>query len=160
ARNSRTRPPGEVAPRRGSGIFMSIRLAPPLPIIGRPRREFGGPPKDRQGPPEDSVSGRKDSDPLQFPWRHIGAWRAEMRVVLADRGSGGGLGKKATAVGGYGQRMTGFCTVARLGVFLRRRSQDPPSVTLGYLAAILARAGHEVEFTRSEVKEADVALVL
>jgi anaerobic magnesium-protoporphyrin IX monomethyl ester cyclase len=83
-----------------------------------------------------------------------------MRVVLADLRSDRGFVNKDTAVGGYGQRMTGFCAVARLGVFLRRRFQDPPSVTLGYLAAILARAGHEVAFTRSEVPEGDVALVL
>ena len=82
-----------------------------------------------------------------------------MRVVLADLRSDRGFVNKDTAVGGYGQRMTGFCAIARLGVFLRRRFQDPPSVTLGYLAAILARAGHEVAFTRSEVPEGDVALV-
>jgi anaerobic magnesium-protoporphyrin IX monomethyl ester cyclase len=83
-----------------------------------------------------------------------------MRVVLADLRSDRGFVSKDTAVGGYGQRMTPFCAIARLGVFMRRRSQDPPSVTLGYLAAILARAGHEVTFTRSDVPEGDVALVL
>jgi radical SAM superfamily enzyme YgiQ (UPF0313 family) len=83
-----------------------------------------------------------------------------MRVALADLRSDRGFVNKDTAVGGYGQRMTEFCAIARLGVFLRRRSQDPPSVTLGYLAAILARAGHEVVFTRSEAADADVALVL
>jgi radical SAM superfamily enzyme YgiQ (UPF0313 family) len=83
-----------------------------------------------------------------------------MRVALADLRSEQGFVNKDTAVGGYGQRMTAFCAIARLGVLLRRRSQDSPSVTLGYLAAILARAGHEVVFTRSETPDADVALVL
>ena len=83
-----------------------------------------------------------------------------MRVVLADLRSDRGFVNKDTAVGGYGQRMTGFCAVARIGVWLRRRAQDPPSVTLAYLAAILARAGHEVSFTRKEVPEGDVAIVL
>ncbi len=83
-----------------------------------------------------------------------------MRVVLADLGSDRGFVNKDTVVGGYGQRMTGFCAVTRLATFLRKRMQDPPSVTLAYLAALLARAGHEVVFTRHEVVEGDVALVL
>src|SRR6266540_4688508 len=83
-----------------------------------------------------------------------------MRVVLADLRSDRGFVNKDTVVGGYGQRMTGFCAVTRLATFLRRRMQDPPSVTLAYLAAILARAGHEVVFTRREILDGDVALVL
>jgi radical SAM superfamily enzyme YgiQ (UPF0313 family) len=83
-----------------------------------------------------------------------------MRVVLADLRSDRGFVNKDTAVGGYGQRMTGFSGVTRLGIFLRRRLQDPPSVTLAYLAAILSRAGHEVVSTRREVLDGDVALVL
>src|SRR5262249_24983474 len=35
-----------------------------------------------------------------------------------------------------------------------------PSIQLGYLAAIAARRGHEVIFTRSAVPEGDVAIVL
>ena len=83
-----------------------------------------------------------------------------MRVVLADLRSDRGFVNKDTVVGGYGQRMTGFCAVTRLATFLRKRMQDPPSVTLAYLAAILARAGHEVAFTRAEPLDGDVALVL
>ncbi len=83
-----------------------------------------------------------------------------MRIVLADIKSERGFVNKDTAVGGYGQRMTGFCAVTRLATFLRNRLQDAPSVTMAYQAAILARAGHEVVWTRREVPEGDVALVL
>jgi radical SAM superfamily enzyme YgiQ (UPF0313 family) len=83
-----------------------------------------------------------------------------MRVVLADLRSSRGFVNKDTVVGGYGQRMTAFSGVTRIGVFLRKRLQDPPSVTMAYLAAILSRAGHDVVCTRSEVPEGDVALVL
>jgi hypothetical protein len=83
-----------------------------------------------------------------------------MRFVLADIRSRRGFVIKDTAVGGYGQRMSGFCLVTRAGAALRRRLQDPPSVTLAYLAALLARAGHEIAFTRREVIDGDVALVL
>ena len=83
-----------------------------------------------------------------------------MRIVLADIKSERGFVNKDTAVGGYGQRMTGFCAVTRLATFLRNRLQDAPSVTMAYQAAILARAGHEVVWTRREVPEGVVALVL
>lgn len=83
-----------------------------------------------------------------------------MRFVLADIRSQRGFVIKDTAVGGYGQRMSGFCLVTRAGAVLRRRLQDPPSITLAYLAALLTCAGHEIAFTRREVLDGDVALVL
>jgi radical SAM superfamily enzyme YgiQ (UPF0313 family) len=83
-----------------------------------------------------------------------------MKVVLADVRSERGYVNKDTAVGGYGQRMTGFNFVTRAGVALRRAINDPPSVSLAYLAALLDRHGHEVAFTRGPHLEADIALVL
>jgi radical SAM superfamily enzyme YgiQ (UPF0313 family) len=83
-----------------------------------------------------------------------------MKIVLADVESDRGFVNKDTAVGGYGQRMTGFSGVTKVATWLRRRVQDPPSVQMAYLAAILANAGHEVAFTRKEVPDGDVALVL
>jgi radical SAM superfamily enzyme YgiQ (UPF0313 family) len=83
-----------------------------------------------------------------------------MRIVLADLRSRHGFVNKDTAVGGYGQRMTGFCGVTKLATFLRNRLQDPPSVQMAYLAALLARHGHDVQFTRGDLPHADVALVL
>src|SRR6476660_8700317 len=83
-----------------------------------------------------------------------------MRIVLADLRSRHGFVNKDTAVGGYGQRMTGFCGVTKLATFLRNRFQDAPSVQMAYLAALLALGGHEVVWTRSEVPDGDVAIVL
>lgn len=83
-----------------------------------------------------------------------------MRVVLADVRSREGFVHKDTVVGGYGARLRPFSGVTRVACALRRRVSDVPSVTLAYLAAILAEAGHEVRFTRGELLEGDVALVL
>jgi anaerobic magnesium-protoporphyrin IX monomethyl ester cyclase len=83
-----------------------------------------------------------------------------MRIVLADLKSTRGFVNKDTAVGGYGQRMTGFCGVTRCASWLRNKLQDPPSIQMAYLASILARAGHDVAWTRDERPEADVALIL
>jgi anaerobic magnesium-protoporphyrin IX monomethyl ester cyclase len=83
-----------------------------------------------------------------------------MKVVLADLRSERGFVNKDTAVGGYGQRMTGFCGVTRFASWLRNKLQDAPSIQMAYLASILARAGHEVAWTRKEVVDGDVAIVL
>jgi radical SAM superfamily enzyme YgiQ (UPF0313 family) len=83
-----------------------------------------------------------------------------MRVVLADVRAQDGFVHKDTVVGGYGSRLRGFSTVTRWASFLKKRLSDVPSVTLAYLAAILDQAGHEVHFTREELVEGDVALVL
>lgn len=73
-----------------------------------------------------------------------------MRVVLVDVRSQRGYVNKDTAVGGYGQRMTGINAVTRVGVSLRRLLNDPPSVSLAYLAALLHHAGREVAFTSGD----------
>ena len=83
-----------------------------------------------------------------------------MRIVLADIRSNRGFVNKDTVVGGYGQRMTDFCALTRFGAWMRNQLSDAPSVQMAYLAAILARAGHEVVFTRQSVEDGDVALVL
>ncbi len=84
-----------------------------------------------------------------------------MRVVLADLKGAEGFVHKDTVVGGYGARLRPLSKVTSLASSLRRRINDVPSITMGYLAAILAEAGHEVAFTRGEpVPDGDLALVL
>ncbi|MDE3156394.1 MAG: radical SAM protein [Acidobacteriota bacterium] len=84
-----------------------------------------------------------------------------MRVVLADvRSSSGGWVSKDTVVGGYGSRLEPFSRVTRVISFLKQHYHNVPSVHMAYLAAILAQWGHEVRWSRGEVVEGDVALVL
>jgi radical SAM superfamily enzyme YgiQ (UPF0313 family) len=83
-----------------------------------------------------------------------------MRVVLADLKGTEGFVHKDTIVGGYGARLRAFSTVTRLACLLKKSLNDVPSVTMAYLAAILAGAGHEVSFTRGEALDGDVAVVL
>lgn len=84
-----------------------------------------------------------------------------MRVVLADiRSTENGFVHKDTVVGGYGSRLRPFSGVTRAASFLKQRLNDVPSVTMAYLAAILDQAGHEVRWTRREVLDGDVGLVL
>src|SRR5205823_13109726 len=44
--------------------------------------------------------------------------------------------------------------------YCKRQFHDVPSVHMAYVAAILARAGHDVKWTRSDLVDCDVALVL
>jgi anaerobic magnesium-protoporphyrin IX monomethyl ester cyclase len=86
-----------------------------------------------------------------------------MRVVLADLKSDRGFVSKDTVVGGYGSRLDPFSRVTSVIAYLKKQFHDVPSVHLAYVAAILARAGHEVLWTVGEDLEdsgADVALVL
>src|SRR4029079_14978902 len=87
-----------------------------------------------------------------------------MRVVLADLKSDRGFVSKDTVVGGYGSRLTPFSRVTSVIAHLKRQFHDVPSVHMAYAAAILARAGHEVIWTRGTdttvAADADVALVL
>src|SRR4051812_343360 len=86
-----------------------------------------------------------------------------MKVVLADLKSDRGFVSKDTVVGGYGSRLEPFSRVTATMAYLKRQFHDVPSVHMAYLAAILARAGHEVVWTRGDtgnVEGADVALVL
>jgi radical SAM superfamily enzyme YgiQ (UPF0313 family) len=83
-----------------------------------------------------------------------------MRVVLADVKAKEGFAHKDTVVGGYGSRLRPFSKVTRLTCALKKRLNDVPSVTMATLAAILDRAGHEVRWSRGEVVDGDVALVL
>jgi radical SAM superfamily enzyme YgiQ (UPF0313 family) len=63
-------------------------------------------------------------------------------------------------VGGYGARLRAFSKVTRLACLLKKSLNDVPSVTMAYAAAILDQAGHDVRFTRGEMVDGDVALVL
>src|SRR6185369_16616500 len=83
-----------------------------------------------------------------------------MRVVLADLKSDRGFVSKDTVVGGYGSRLQPFSRVTTIMSSLKKQFHDVPSVHLAYLAAILARAGHEVRWTRGEMLDGDVVLLL
>src|SRR5438309_6734278 len=83
-----------------------------------------------------------------------------MRVLLADLASTRGFVSKDTVVGGYGSRLDPFSRVTAVMAYLKKKFHDVPSVHMAYIAAILARAGHEAAWTRGEETPADVALVL
>jgi anaerobic magnesium-protoporphyrin IX monomethyl ester cyclase len=83
-----------------------------------------------------------------------------MRVVLADLAAAEGLVSKDTVAGGYGSRLMPFSRVTRVYCHYKKRRLAQPSIQLGYVAAILARHGHEVVFTKDEVPEGDAAIVL
>jgi radical SAM superfamily enzyme YgiQ (UPF0313 family) len=83
-----------------------------------------------------------------------------MRVILADLSSPDGFVTKDTVVGGYGSRLQPFSRVTAVAAYLKKQFHDIPSVHMGYIAAILARAGHDVKWTRGALVEGDVALVL
>ena len=85
-----------------------------------------------------------------------------MRVVLADLKSDRGFVSKDTVVGGYGSRLDPFSRVTSVISYVKKQFHDVPSVHMAYIAAILARAGHEVKWTRGgdEPVDGDVALVL
>lgn len=67
---------------------------------------------------------------------------------------------KDTVVGGYGSRLLPFSRVTRVYCYFKKRRFDLPSIQMGYLAAIFARQGHEVVFTRGAIPTGDLALVL
>ena len=83
-----------------------------------------------------------------------------MRVILADLKSDRGFVNKDTVVGGYGSRLDPFSRVTAVMAWLKGQFHDVPSVHMAYLAAILDRAGHDVKWTRGEIVDGDVALVL
>ena len=83
-----------------------------------------------------------------------------MRVVLADLKSHRGFVSKDTVVGGYGSRLDPFSRVTTVMAYLKKKFHDVPSVHMAYIAAIFARAGHDVKWTRGETVDGDVALVL
>jgi radical SAM superfamily enzyme YgiQ (UPF0313 family) len=83
-----------------------------------------------------------------------------MRVVLADVKSDRGFVSKDTVVGGYGSRLVPFSRVTSIIAYFKKRFHDVPSVHMAYGAAILARAGHDVAWTRGDLVDGDVALVL
>jgi radical SAM superfamily enzyme YgiQ (UPF0313 family) len=83
-----------------------------------------------------------------------------MRVVIADIKGRGGFVNKDTVVGGYGSRFRAFSWTTQWIERARKLFQNVPSIHVGYLAAIFEHAGHEVEVTREEFIEGDIALVL
>ena len=83
-----------------------------------------------------------------------------MRVVLADLKSNRGFVSKDTVVGGYGSRLDPFTRVTGVISYLKKQFHDVPSVHMAYIAALLVRAGHDVKWTRGDLADGDVALVL
>jgi radical SAM superfamily enzyme YgiQ (UPF0313 family) len=83
-----------------------------------------------------------------------------MRVVLADLKSERGFVSKDTVVGGYGSRLDPFSRVTSVISYVKQQFHDVPSVHMAYIAAILARGGHDVAWTRGEQVDGDVALIL
>lgn len=83
------------------------------------------------------------------------------RIVLADLRGRGGYVNKDTVAGGYGSRFQGHSFTTRFEKNVRRVLQNLPSIHIGYLASIFARAGHEVVVTRDDEPVAgDLTLVL
>ncbi len=83
-----------------------------------------------------------------------------MRVLLVDLRAHDGVVSKDTVVGGYGSRLAPFSRVTHVISHLKRRMLDVPSVHLAYLSGILAQYCHEVVWSRGQMPEADVAIVL
>src|SRR6476620_10102875 len=83
-----------------------------------------------------------------------------MRIVLADIKGGDGFISKDTVVGGYGSRLKPFSKVTRVVARIKSGFHDMPSVHLAYVAALAARAGHEVVGSSGEIVDGDVAIVL
>ncbi len=83
-----------------------------------------------------------------------------MRVLLVDLPARDGVVSKDTVVGGYGSRLLPFSRVTRIVGLLKERMHTVPSVHLAYLSAILAQYGHDVGWSRGEMPDADVAIVL
>lgn len=83
-----------------------------------------------------------------------------MRIILADLKAAAGLVTKDTVAGGYGSRMVPFSFCTGVYCYFKRRFHDHASIQLAYLAAICARYGHQVEFTRRKIPQGDVAIVL
>jgi anaerobic magnesium-protoporphyrin IX monomethyl ester cyclase len=80
--------------------------------------------------------------------------------VLADLKAHGGFVNKDTVAGGYGSRFRADSVMTRLAKNIRFVFQNLPSIQLGYAASILARAGHNVVYTRGEQVKGDAALIL
>src|SRR5262249_49603765 len=87
-----------------------------------------------------------------------------MRVVLADLKSPRGFVSKDTVVGGYGSRLDPFSRVTSVISYVKKQFHDVPSIHMAYIAAILARGGHEVIWMRGgeslDGVDGDVALAL
>lgn len=83
-----------------------------------------------------------------------------MRFVLADLRGERGVVTKDTVAGGYGSRLVPFSRTTKVYCFFKRILHDLPSIQMGYVAAILAAAGHQVVWTRDKLIGGDMAIVL
>ncbi|HEY3025480.1 MAG TPA: radical SAM protein [Pyrinomonadaceae bacterium] len=82
-------------------------------------------------------------------------------VVIADLSAKSGSVSKDTVAGGYGSRFSGDSVATRFAKNLRRVFLNLPSIHTGYLAAIFARAGHQIIVTRDDSPvKGDLGLVL
>jgi len=83
------------------------------------------------------------------------------RIILADLKGRFGHVNKDTVAGGYGSRFQGYSFTTKFATNVRRALHNVPSIQIGYLAAILSEAGHEVIVTRSdETVAGDLAIIL
>src|SRR3954469_16554855 len=93
---------------------------------------------------------------LNRPGRQRRSWVSSpdgvqpMRIVLADIKGGDGFISKDTVVGGYGSRLKPFSKVTRIMARIKS-GFEMPSVHLAYVAALAARAGHEVVASSGEL---------
>lgn len=83
-----------------------------------------------------------------------------MKILLADLKGSRGVVSKDTIAGGYGSRLLPFSQVTSVYAWFRKSFRDLPSIQMGYLAAILARQGHDVRFTTEKVENCDTAVIL
>jgi radical SAM superfamily enzyme YgiQ (UPF0313 family) len=82
-------------------------------------------------------------------------------VILADLRVRGDFVNKDTVAGGYGSRFPGDSVTTRFLKNVRRVFQNVPSIHIGYLSSIFARAGHNVVIASDDKPiDGDLALVL
>ena len=83
-----------------------------------------------------------------------------MRVVLADLKSIAGSSAKTPSSAATDRGSIRSTRVTTVIAYCKKQFHDVPSVHMAYIAAILARAGHDVKWTRGDSLDGDVALVL
>ena len=83
-----------------------------------------------------------------------------MRIVVADLRSADGFVSKDTVAGGYGSRLRPFSRVTRVITEVKGWFHSLPSLQLGYIAALLTTAGHDVVYTEGDGGDVDGDIVI
>jgi anaerobic magnesium-protoporphyrin IX monomethyl ester cyclase len=82
-------------------------------------------------------------------------------IVIADLRAQDRTVNKDTVAGGYGSRFRADSAITRFAKLMRRVFLNLPSIHVGYLASIFARAGHQIIITHDDRPvTGDLALVL